>query len=928
VGEETDVGVYVEGRELLDAWMSAEASVVTNDTLGAYSAPMSLQTGTLLGPYEILSPLGSGGMGEVYRARDTRLGRDVALKTLPDHLATNPEARERFEREAKAISSLSHPNICTLHDVGTQNDVAYLVMELIEGETLMSRLTRGAMKLDEALRVAIQIADALDRAHRSRIVHRDLKPANVMLTKSGAKILDFGVAKLREGAASPAPGSMGMLPTATPTRAAELTTEGAIIGTMQYMAPEQLEGKSLDHRADLFSFGAVLYEMLTGQRAFDGKSQASVIAAILEREPRPVSEIISASPVALDRTIHRCLAKDPDERWQSALDVRCELEWIAQSSAMGEARVAAPASQRRAHPWAKRVAAVAGASAMIALGWVLHRPAPADQRLMRASIVLPTETTLDTDNASIALSPDGTKLDYAGRERSGPVRLFVRSLDSLTSQALAGTDGASYPFWSPDGRYIGFFADRKLKKTQSSGGAVQSICEAGDGRGASWGADDIIVFAPRPRGGLQRVSASGGAPVAATTPTDDETTHRNPRFLPDGRKVLFFSGKNLTDAGNGIYSLDLATSETALVLAADSEGIFVEPGHLAFVRDGSLMVQKIDPDSVHTTGDATPIAENVQFNTFRYTGTYTFSRNGLLLYQTGAIQGDKRLTWFDLDGKRLGTIGEPAIFWVGMSISPDAQRAVATVRQPSGGSDLWMYDFTRGIGSRFTLGETNGLQPVWSPDGRQIAYVDGSGSLYVKNSDGASAARLVAKREGGAPFTLDWHPDGKNLLFLDQGSKSGTDLWLLSMTGEPKPSPFIAGPANESAAEFSQDGRWIAYVSDESGREELYVASFPGLEGRWQVSTGGGNAGGWLGGSREIWYADLEDRTFAVPLTTAGTGLVIGAPRPLFNGDVISTTSASFTPDGKRLLAAVPVSGSAGPALTLVMNWAAALTER
>ncbi len=891
---------------------------------------MTLAAGERLGPYEILAPLGAGGMGEVYRARDTRLGREVAVKILPEHLSASPEARERFEREAKVISSLSHPHICVLHDIGAYQDSAYLVMELLEGETLSARLERGPLRLEEALRAAAQVADALDKAHRKGIVHRDLKPGNIMLTKGGAKILDFGVAKLRDEAAEVPEGKSGsgILPTVAPTRTTPLTSHGAILGTMQYMAPEQLEGKGVDLRSDIFAFGAVLYEMVTGKRAFEGSSQASVIAAILERDPRPVTEIVPASPVALDRAIRRCLAKDPDDRWQSALDLKSELEWISGGSgAMGAVPAAqAAARKRRAPAWVGPVAALLGAAATFALGWVLHRPAP--PQLMRTSLVMPRGTALDTDNASIALSPDGTRLAYAAREKGGPLQLYVRPMESLTAQPLAGTEGATYPFWSPDGSHLGFFAEGKLKKVQASGGAAQTICPAEDGRGASWGADDVIVFAPGPFGGLFQVSAEGGTPVPVTTATGEGLTHRNPRFLPGGRKLLFFSGTNVKEPNNGIYCLDLATKKSELVVHADSEGIYVEPGYLVFVREGNLVAQRIDLSSLKVSGDAVPIAENVQFNTFRFTGTYTFSPTGLLVYRSGAIQGEDQLTWFDLDGKRLGTLGDPAIFWLFLRISPDDRKAVVAVRHPDGGSDLWMYDLVRGLGTRFTLGETNALAPIWSPDGKQVVFSDGANSLYIKAADGTSPQRKLFTAPGGATVPLDWSPDGSRIVFLTQTPKTGVDLWIFPMKGEEKPGPILATPAAESTASISPDGRYLAYLSDESGRNEIYVTSFPVPGGKWQISTGGAAGGRWLGAGQEFAYDDLEAKTYAVPIARSGSGLEIGARRPLFGGQAFRAETADCTHDGKRCLAAVPVAGDTGPVLTLVTNWTSELEKK
>jgi Tol biopolymer transport system component len=887
---------------------------------------MTLAPGTRLGPYEILSPLGAGGMGEVYRARDTRLGRDVAVKVLPSHRAASAEMRERFEREARAISSLNHPHICTLHDIGSHDGTDYLVMEIVDGETLASRLERGPLKLEEALRLAVQVAGGLAAAHRQGIVHRDLKPGNVMLTRSGAKILDFGVAKLCDEAAPGWTGS-GALPAAVPTRTTPLTTQGALVGTMQYMAPEQLEGKPVDHRADLFSFGAVLYEAITGKRAFEGSSQASVIASILEREPRPLSELVPTSPANLDRAIRRCLAKDPDERWHSALDLKSELEWLAGTTASGSAPAAtARAVTRRTRPRWAIAGALAGAAAMLALGWALHRPAAAP--LIRSSIVLPKGVILDSDNASIALAPDGSRLAYAAREAGGPTTLWVRPLDSLVGQPLSGTEGATYPSWSPDGSHLAFFADKKLKKIPASGGPVQTICPAEDGRGASWGAGDVIVFSPAPFGGLSRVPASGGTPTALTTASADTISHRNPHFLPDGKRVLYFAGKPGPDPENGVFCADIGTKKSEPVLHAESAATYVEPGYLVFVRDGNLLAQPFDPSSRRLSGEAVPIAEKVQFNAFRRTGTYTLSDTGLLLSLSDSIQRESQLTWFDLDGKVLGTVGQPAMFWNQLRFSPDDRRVVTGVRQPEGSSDLWTYDLARGVGSKFTFGETSGLFPAWSPDGRQVAYGDGSGFLWVKSADGTSAPRKLNSQTLGSTAPVAWTPDGSCIVIASNSGKMGSDLLTLPVNGDGKVSPLLSTAASERGASFSPDGRWMAYVSDESGRNEFYVTSFPSPGGKWQVSTGGAERGGWLGDGKETWYADTDGRFYAVPIATAGGSLDVGTRRPLLGGQILPIAVGNFTRDGKRFLGAVQRVGTTGPILTLVTRWASEFDKK
>src|SRR5262245_9620718 len=606
---------------------------------------MPLAPGTRLGPYEIIATAGAGGMGEVYRARDTRLGREVAVKVLPEHLSADPGRRERFEREARAVSALNHPNICTLFDIGSQETaqgpVDYIVLEHLEGETVADRLARGPCPIYLVLRHAAEIADALSRAHRLGIVHRDLKPANVMLTKAGAKLLDFGLAKYREddggasaGAAGGSRGTAGVagaIPggSVLPTATRNLTSAGTLLGTFQYMAPEQLEGREADARADIFAFGSLVYEMATGRRAFDGRSQASLIAAILKEQPRAISELPPMSPPGLDRVVRACMAKDPDDRVQTAHDVRMQLEWVADGSlsGAGSSVVSAPRAGTvpgpagtmtmpgapasgvgTAYDAGAAYGTVPGAAAVPATGVATRRgggrtlvttiaacalvaavagalgfwlrPAPAPPRVLRVNLQLPPKTELDAENTSLALSPDGRMLAYAASSGDGRTRVWVRNLDSLQSQPLAGTEGASYPNWSPDGAFIAFFADQKLKKVQATGGTVQTLCDAQDGRGASWGAAGQIVFAPRPYGGLQIVSAAGGAPAPLTEPDAENTTHRLPRFFPDGRHLLFYGATTGQTEGAGIHVLDLESKKITLLSHEGSDGTFVPPGYL------------------------------------------------------------------------------------------------------------------------------------------------------------------------------------------------------------------------------------------------------------------------------------------------------------------------------------------------------------
>ncbi|HJZ77777.1 MAG TPA: protein kinase [Vicinamibacterales bacterium] len=886
---------------------------------------MSLTAGTRLGPYEIIGPLGSGGMGEVYKARDTRLDRPVAIKVLPVHVASNPDLKQRFEREARAVSSLNHPNICTLYDVGRQDDIDFIVMEYLEGDTLAQRLARGPLPQPELLQCAIQVADALDRAHRSGILHRDLKPGNIMLTRTGAKLLDFGLAK--SVGSSSVPSSL----TASPTMTTPLTTVGTIVGTYQYMAPEQIEGSEVDARSDLFALGAVIYEMATGRRAFDGRTHASLIAAILKEEPRPITQIQPLCSPGLDRIVAQCLAKDPDERWQSAGDLKRELKWIAQAGAESSSagQTSAPAaSTGRWLSLLQWVVAILLAGAAFGLGYGARTPAP--PRVMRASLALPRGITLDSENSSLAFSPDGTRIAFAATGQTGRSQIWVRSLDSLEAQPLAGTENASYPFWSPDGHYLGFFADKKLKKIQATGGTGVAICDAPEGRGASWSSRGVIVFAPNPFGPLSMVQAAGGTPGPVTAVENEGRTHRNPHFLPDGKHLLFLSSFGPDDKEGGIYSLDIDSKQTSLVAGERSEGIYVEPGYLVFVRDNNLMVQPMDAGTLRVSGEAVTVAENVQFNPYRWTGAYAVSARGLLLYQPANLFANRQLTWFARDGKKLGTVGEPSIFSESLALAPEGRRVVANIRNAEGKLDLWMYDLVRGVGSRFTfspLSAPHAAYPVWSPDGTEVLYSDGLGSLYVKASDGASGPRTLLSERGMGSTTTSWSPDGSMAAFSIQSARSGWDIWLVPMKGDPKPVPFLATPANESSAEFSPDGRWISYVSDESGREELYVVPYHGPGGKWQISSGGVLGGGWIGAGREVFYTTRENKVMVVDISASGTNLEIGSPRPLFGGNSPPDGPGVFSRDGQRFLVAAPLGESASPPLTLVVNWAGELAR-
>jgi eukaryotic-like serine/threonine-protein kinase len=890
---------------------------------------MTLDAGTRLGPYEIFSPLGAGGMGEVYRARDTRLDRIVAVKVLPGHLSSNPEIRQRFEREARAASSLNHPHICTLYDIGHQDGIDYLVMEFIEGDTLANRLAKGALPLDQALRYAIQIADALDKAHRAGIVHRDLKPGNIMLGKSGAKLLDFGLAKLQNSESE-----LFSSFTSLPTERHSLTGEGTILGTFQYMAPEQLEGKVADHRTDIFGFGAVVYEMATGRKAFTGKSQASLIGAILHTEPTPISTISPMTPPALDRTVRTCLAKDPDDRWQTAHDVMLQLKWIAEGGSQpGVPPPLLALSRRRERlSWiAAIVILLLGLLAALPFVIAHLRHGPVAERVMKLSVTLPEKSTMPPA-PSLALSPDGRRLAFVA-SLENKVRLWVRSLDSLSAQALSGTDGvtSASPFWSPDSRFIAFFADGKLKKIDTSGGSPQTLCNAPDGRGGTWSRDGVILFAPGSTGGLFKVSEKGGEPVPATTldKSRSEISHRFPYFLPDGRHFLYLARGNQNDS-RGIYVGLLDSNETKQLLPSALSAAYAPPGFLLFSRNETLMAQAFDADRLELSGEPFPLAEQVGFNVGFGRSSFSVSENGVLVFSRGGNSSQNELIWLDRAGKQIGQLGAAALGFT-LCLSPDEKRvAVDRVDAQTGTSDIWLFDLSRGIPARFTTDPAPDWYPLWSPDGSRIVFTsgrEGIPNIFQRNASGVGAEEVLLRSdENKVPD--DWSSDGKFIVFESLNSKTKLDLWLLPMTGDRQPFPFLQTEFNEQQAQFSPTGKWIAYTSDESGSPEVYVQTFPASGGKWLISTGGGCQPRWRRDGKELFYIAPDKKLMAVELKT-GSALEAAVPKPLFETRVFLLTTFRnhyvVTGDGQRFLINSRVEETIATPITVVLDWTAEL---
>jgi eukaryotic-like serine/threonine-protein kinase len=878
---------------------------------------VTLQSGTRLGPYEVLAPVGAGGMGEVYKARDTRLDRTVAIKVLHVQFAADPQFRERFEREAKAISQLSHPHICTLHDVGRQDGIDYLVMEYLEGQTLAERLGKGALPLDQALQYAIQITDALDKAHHQGIVHRDLKPGNIMLTKSGAKLLDFGLAKLKAGAA---PASLSAL-SALPTQDSPMTAQGTIIGTLQYMAPEQLEGKDVDARTDIFAFGSIIYEMATGKKAFEAITQASLIAAILDREPVPISRLQPLAPPLLDHLVQRCLAKDPDDRWQSAHDVLLQLRWIQEAGTAADTRL--PPGRLSTRQWVAW-----GVSAVLFVGGAVATTAYLRQSqeppaLMRFSVLPPEQATFKPIDGPVTLSPDGRHMVFGASDAAGAVFLWVQSLDSTEARKLEGTQSSFDPFWSPDGRHIAFWARGKIWRIALSGGPPQIICDALDGRGGTWNRDDVIVFARDGAGPLYRVPAAGGTPepVTALDRSRQEVGHWRPHFLPDGRRFLYLVRSRDSTHG-GIYAgwLDGRTSER--VAAIDAPATYAPSGFLLFVRERTLMAQAVDADRLRTTGDPFPVARDVEYVPHWGAAGFSISQTGILAYQAGS-RAIRRLVWFDRSGKELGVLAGPGE-WGTPHISPDGKQVAVTQTDPqTRNSGLWLIDIARGTTVRVTFGIHHEESPAWSPDASRIAFTsnrEGSPQISQRPLIGGGSEELLVKPDLYAQPD-DWSPDGRFLVYVTFGLD--TDLWLLPLSGDRKPIPLATTPFNEQNARFSPDGRWVAYVSNESGRMEVYVQPVPPTGEKWQVSTSGGDSPRWARSNSELFYRSVPGHRLKVVEIRKAPPFEVGAQKDLFETPM--SWGSDVTGDGQRWLVNLPVNDTPLSPITIVLNWTAGL---
>ena len=919
---------------------------------------MTLIPGTKLGPYEIQSLLGAGGMGEVYRARDTRLERDVAIKVLPAHLSSDPDLKQRMEREAKAISSLNHPHICTLHDVGSQDGIDFLVMERLEGETLADRLRRGALPPEEVLKIATEIAEALDKAHRCGIVHRDLKPANIMLTRNGPKLMDFGLAKPSPGvssgsAASPlTPTSPTMSAAALSASASPLTQKGTVVGTFQYMAPEVLQGAEADARSDIFSFGCVLYEVLTGRRAFEGKSQFSVLGAILDKEPERISIVLPDSHPRLDETVWRCLAKNPERRYGCMHDVQIQLEALAESpkAASPPALTSKPASSSSLSPWL-----IAGVATLLAISIAVAHflQAPKSVQVVRSSILPPTDASFVTmvpASGPPVLSPDGTRMAFTARDAKSKVLLYVQSLNSLTAQAVPGTDDAIYPFWSPDSKQIAFFAAGKLKKISADGGPPQDICDTVSGRGGAWGRNGVIVFTPSSNQSLFSVPAAGGTPepVSKLDVAKGENSHRWPWFLPDGKHFIYWSRTSRPGESPVIYIGELGSLQARSLTKSDTMAQYAS-GHLLFLRGQTLMAQAFNPGRMELSGEPQPIAEHVAVNGSTIRAMFSASETGTLVYQSGEASTGWDLVWFGRDGKPIETVAQ-ASRYIGPSLSPDGTRFVVTIFVGNQGiADNWIFDLARATRTRMTFSSSvtpyaNLGGATWTPDSKTIFYTavsQGVFRIYGKAADGSSSERLILDSGDASEYPSSVSPDGRYLVYVKRlnpnqtgNEQTGNHIWALPLSAEGKPAdgkpfPIVQDAFDEKAPIVSPDGKWLAYQSNESGRAEIYITAFPAGGAKWQVSSNGGTMPKWRRDGKELFFADPQDNIVAVDVNTSGNAVKLGAPHTLFQAVGIQRDFGPFdvTADGKKFLINSGNLKEGTEPLTLVQHWPAELKK-
>ncbi|MGQ0720747.1 MAG: protein kinase domain-containing protein [Candidatus Eiseniibacteriota bacterium] len=886
---------------------------------------MRLAVGNRLGPYEIRAALGAGGMGEVYRARDTKLHRDVALKILPEPFATDPDRLARFQREAQLLASVNHPQIASIYGFEEADGVRALVLELVEGPTLADRIAQGPLPLDEALPVARQITEALDAAHAVGIIHRDLKPANIKLRPDGAvKVLDFGLAKALEPASRDADSSQS--PTMT---SPAMTQMGVILGTAAYMSPEQAKGRAADKRSDIWAFGCVLFEMLTGHRAFQGEDVADTLALVLRSEPA-WGLLPPGTPPSIRRLLRRGLEKDRKRRLADAADARLELEESATESAAAGAAVEPPRSSwrisvRNGFLWAAAGALLA-TSIWFARGMLVEET-PDDTSVIRSSILLPGRLGSrwgGTLGPNLALSPDGRRLAFVATDASGRHQLWLRDLDGTAARPLPDTDEGTSPFWSPDGRWLAFVAGGRLRKLNPSGGPAVTLCESALA-GGTWSRDDVILFTHSGTQTLAQVHAAGGAPSLLTELESEEYRHANPYFLPDGRHFLYVTIGLMEQVAVYVASLD---SQERTRLSVDAEFVQVAGGSLLFVRGSTLMAQPFDERRRALVGAAVPISEHLRMD-YSWRGRYfSVSPAGLLVFQEDPSPGFE-LVWFDREGRRLGTLGEPTDY-MDVSLSPDGGRALVSIGEPgTTNRDLWIFDVARGLRTRFTTSPAAETHSIWSPDGSRIVFDSmrkGHRDMYQKAANGTGDEELLFEDEFDKN-PVSWSPDGRSILYIRRNAGT-VNLWVLPLEGDRKPFPFRESPFFEVPGAFSPDGRWVAYGSTESGRTEIYVSPFPGPGEKVQVSPGGGFNPKWRRGGNEIFYLSPDNKLMVASVVASAERFHVGEVKPLFELPKVGPRiTHDVSADGQRVLAVMRKPEAGSSPLTLVINWPALLRD-
>jgi len=876
---------------------------------------VSLAPGTKLGRYEIRSKIGEGGMGEVYRAYDEAMHRDVAIKVLPAALTNDKDRLARFEQEAQTAGSLNHPNILVIHHIETHDGAPYIVSELLDGETLRDRMGGVALAQRKGIDYALQVAQGLAAAHEKGIIHRDLKPENIFVTKDGrVKILDFGLAKLA--------GTDGShTQTEVPTRRVN-TDPGMVMGTIGYMSPEQLRGQAADHRSDIFSFGAILYEMLSGRRAFRGESTADTISAILREEPPDLSSTNRNINPALERVVNHCLEKNPEERFNSARDLAFALEAASGPSTTSSDTATiltklppTKADRRAILPWAI-AAALLITSAALAL--LYFWPRPTDKRAISFAIEIPDKAS---DIGDMAVSPDGRLIVFEA-SIDGKAVLFLRSLESIDLKRLPGTEDAYLPFWSPDSHYIGFFADNKLKKIDVNGSSTQTICDSGGSSGGTWNSEGVILFSSQGQP-LRRVAAAGGAPTVALPLEPKAIQHDYPLFLPDGNHFLYCSWDgNPSSTDFYVGALDGTRRE---LFTVNSNVSYTAPGYLLFARDNTLMAQAFDASKLALSGDPFPVLEHVAFDGGSSFSYFSVAASGTIVFRK-STDNARQLIWIDRSGKQIAAAGPPGSY-NDIMLSPDGERA-AMQKIDGANSDIWIMDLVRGVPLRFTFAETSEDNPSWSPDGKYLIYTSTNAAnhttFFRKNASGGGNEEKIYETDAATDDGTEWSSDGKNVL-LEQGTPNTLqDIWVLPLDGSGSAHALLNSQFSEYHPRFSPDGRWFAYVSNESGRAEVYVQTFPLSGGKWQVSTAGGAQPHWRRDGKELYFIAPDRKLMAVDVKLGQT-FEMGTPKPLFQTQVSSFGSPNrydVSADGQKFLVNSTVQDTSHAPLVVILNWA------